>query len=98
MKDIEMIETKVDFGDQVTDPMTGFKGTVIAITQGMYGCRRVTVQPKGLNKDGQLFCTHEFAEPALKVTKPAKIPATVTKLRTATGGPRPVVKQRSLSK
>lgn len=87
--------TEIDFGDQVTDPVTGFKGTVIAITQWMYGCRRVTVQPKGLNKDGELFGTHEFDEPQLKVTKSAKTPEKVTKLRTATGGPRPAIKQRS---
>jgi len=89
-------ETKVDFGDQVTDPMTGFKGTVIAITQWMYGCRRVTVQPKGIDKDGKLFDTAQFDEPQLKITKAAKTPVAVKKKRAATGGPRPEIKQRDV--
>ena len=90
-------ESTVDFGDQVTDPMTGFKGTVIAITQWMYGCRRVTVQPKGLNKDGELFDTQQFDEPQLKVTKAAKTPAAVKKRRAKTGGPRPEIKRAEIS-
>ena len=89
-----MTETTVDFGDQVEDTITGFKGTVIAITQWMYGCRRITVQPKGLNKDGEIYGHEQFDEPQLKVTKAAKIPAAVKKTRAATGGPRPAPRRR----
>ena len=92
-----MKETTVDFGDQVTDPMTGFKGTVIAITQWMYGCRRVTIQPKGLNKDGEIFEAQQFDEPQLKVTKAAKTPPAVRKKRAKTGGPRPQERRREIS-
>lgn len=93
-----MTEITVEFGDQVTDPITGFKGTVIAITQWMYGCRRVTVQPKGLNKDGELYDAQQFDEPGLKVTKAAKIPASVKKKRAANGGPRPQEPRREIAK
>lgn len=92
-----MTETTVDFGDQVTDPITGFKGTVIAITQWMYGCRRVTIQPKGLNKDGEVFEAQQFDEPQLKVTKAAKTLAAVKKKRATKGGPRPQERRREIS-
>ncbi len=92
-----MSETTVDFGDQVIDPITGFKGTVIAITQWMYGCRRVTLQPKGLNKDGETFEAQQFDEPQLKVTKAANTSASVKKRRAATGGPRPQERHREIT-
>ncbi len=86
-----MDKTIVEFGDQVTDPLTGFKGTVVAITQWMYGCRRITIQPKGLDKDGKTIEALAFDEPGLKVTKRANVPAVVKERRAATGGPRPEV-------
>ena len=86
-----MDETVVDFGDQVTDPLTGFKGTVVAITQWMYGCRRITIRPKGLDKAGKTIESISVDEPGLKVTKRANVPAAVKKRRAATGGPRPEV-------
>lgn len=86
-----MSETVVDFGDKVTDSVTGFKGTVVAITQWLYGCRRITVQPHGLNKDGEIFDTQAFDEPSLKVTKRANTPVAVKKLRAVKGGPRPEI-------
>jgi len=93
-----MTETTVDFGDQVSDPMTGFKGTVVAITQWMYGCRRITVQPKGINNDGEIYDVCQFDEPQLKVTKAAKTSAAVKKKRAATGGPRPQERRREITK
>lgn len=92
-----MKETKVNFGDQVSDPITGFKGIVVAITQWMYGCRRITVQPKGLGKEGKVLDCHEFDEPSLKVIKAANVPTKVARKRAETGGPRPAAKPRSLN-
>lgn len=80
-----MTETKVDFGDQVTDKITGFKGTVIAITEWLHGCRRVMVQPKGLNKDGEIYASEQFDEPGLNITRRATAPTVIKK---KTGGPR----------
>lgn len=90
-----MTETVVNLGDEVTDPITGFKGTAVAITLWMYGCRRVVIQPKGVDKEGKVFADMAFDEPQLKVTKRANVPAKVQKLRTATGGPRPNVHGRA---
>lgn len=84
-----MTEVVAELGDQVSDPITGFKGTAVAITIWMFGCRRVTIQPKGLNKDGDVFDCQSFDEPGLKITKRANVPAKIQKLRRVNGGPRP---------
>lgn len=79
---------KVDLGAEVEDVVTGFKGIVVARTEWHFGCRRYTVQPKGLTKEGKPFETATFDEDALRVTKPFK-KATVNK----TGGPQPEVQR-----
>ena len=91
-----MTETTVELGDRVSDPITGFKGTAIAITQWMYGCRRITIQPTGVNKDGEIFGSEAFDEPSLKVTKRANTPAAVKKSRATNGGPRPEVRRAEI--
>lgn len=73
---------KINLGAEVTDKVTGFKGTVIGRTEWHYGCRRYTVQPKGVKKDGKTFDPLTFDEDALTVTKDFKKP-TVKE----TGGP-----------
>lgn len=90
-----MSETVVNLGDQVTDPVTGFKGTAVAVTTWMYGCRRITIQPKGVDKEGKVFPDMAFDEPQLTVTKRANVPVKVQKLRQVTGGPRPNVGARA---
>ena len=88
------METKVELGDQVSDPMTGFKGTAIAVTQWLHGCLRITVQPKGLDNDGKLYDVEVFDEPALKVTKAINLAPKERKLRAVNGGPRPNTGQK----
>lgn len=74
----------IKLGDMARDSMTGFEGKVIAITDWLYGCRRFTLQPVELDKDGNLRKTEAFDEPQLVLVEetPAKAPA-------KTGGPRP---------
>lgn len=40
------MEDEIELGDEVVDNITGFKGTVVAITKWISGCDRVNVQPK----------------------------------------------------
>jgi hypothetical protein len=40
-------------GMQATDSVTGFTGTIVAVTEWLNGCVRFNVQPNGLNKDGK---------------------------------------------
>lgn len=75
----------VQLGDVCKDEITGFEGTAVAITEFLYGCRRVSLQPKGNQPDGTPIDACSFDEPALTVTKAKNPPAKPL----ATGGPRP---------
>lgn len=67
-----MKEIKIKLGDKVKDKMTPFEGVAIGITEWIYGCRRVTVQPDELH-EGRPVETHSFDEPQLKIIKPKKV-------------------------
>lgn len=60
----------VGLGDQVKDRITGFSGVVIARTEWLNSCNRITVQPKEL-KDGKPVEAQVFDEYDLKVVKAA---------------------------
>lgn len=78
---------KINLGDEVVDTITGFKGIAIGRTTWITGCDRISVQPKGVNKEGKLFETQSFDEPMLEVVKAKKIKEGTHK----TGGPRSTV-------
>ena len=59
---------KVKLGQIVRDRLTGYEGTVIAITNWLYGCTRITVQAEEL-KDGKPVDSHTFDEPAAILVK-----------------------------
>lgn len=74
----------IQLGDIAKDSITGFKGTVIAVTQWFHGCKRLVIQPNELGKDGKPIEAHTFDEPQVTLVKamnhkPIKDP----------GGPRP---------
>lgn len=60
-------------GDEVKHKITGFAGTVIARTQWLNGCRRYTIQSKGL-KDGKTIDPEVFDEGELLMVKAQKLP------------------------
>lgn len=64
---------KINLGDEVVDTVTGFKGIAIGRTTWLSGCDRITVQPKGINKEGKLFESQTFDEDLLDVVKPKKV-------------------------
>jgi hypothetical protein len=53
------VEPTVKLGDKARDQITGFQGIVIAITDWLNGCRRITIQPQEL-KDGKPIESHTF--------------------------------------
>ncbi len=57
----------VGLGQKVRDRITGFEGIVVARTEWMYGCIRITIQPRGLTDDGKPIDSHTFDEPQLEV-------------------------------
>lgn len=68
-------------GDKAKDKVTGFSGTVIAITEWLNGCRRITIQPNTLH-DGKPIEGHTFD--AEQVEKVEESPAATVRPK---GGP-----------
>ena len=71
----------IKLGDLAKDTITGFEGVVIAITEWLHGCRRMTLQPKAL-KDGSPIASATFDEPQLEL-----IGNEVSRHPVRTGGP-----------
>jgi hypothetical protein len=79
----------VSLGDKVVDNIHKIEGIVTSIATYLTGCRRVTVKPIKLNKDGTTPKEIVFDEPSLKVVKAKFIKNTVEDPMDlkATGGP-----------
>ena len=45
---------KIKLGSVAEDRHTGFKGTVMGITEYLYGCRRYALLPSELTEDGEI--------------------------------------------
>jgi len=75
---------RVQLGDVAKDSITGFHGVVICISEWLHGCRRITLKPTGVGKDGKTFEPETFDEPQLSIVKRGKHAPT-----NVTGGPRP---------
>lgn len=83
------VETPLQLGQRVRERFSGVEGTIIAITDWLYGCRRITIQPDG-QKDGKPIETFGADEPACIVIDETPAPT-----KTRTGGPREQVSRRS---
>lgn len=59
----------MNVGDRVKDQVTGFEGIVVAKTEWLHGCVRLTVQPEKLDKDGKPREPGTFDEPQLLLLK-----------------------------
>lgn len=62
-------ETKLKLGDIVRDTITGFKGVVIARTDWLNGCVRMSVQPDRLDKEGKIKGAEVFDVEQLELVK-----------------------------
>lgn len=87
--------SEIKLGDLVRDRMTGFEGVVVCVSQWLYGCRRITVQPKEL-REGKVVDNVSFDEMQVEVVhagefKPIASPqvAPVFVAGAQVGGPRP---------
>ena len=59
-------DSKIQLGQKVRDSLTGVEGTAIGITEWLYGCRRIIIQPYG-EKDGKPFEAFTADEPGVEV-------------------------------
>lgn len=72
---------KIKLGDMVQCTITGFEGVAVCVSNWLYGCQRVTVQPKELRERKPVEMQTFDAEQLAVVT-----PATPAET-TPTGGP-----------
>ncbi len=74
---------RIELGDMAKDALTGFEGVVVADTNWLHGCRRLTLQPREL-RDSKPVESQTFDEPqCVLVLKDALVSTRDT------GGPRP---------
>jgi hypothetical protein len=69
-----MNDQSIQLGDEAVDTISGFKGVVIAITDWLNGCRRITIAPKEL-RDGKPIDSVTFDVEQLELVKKMKAPA-----------------------
>ncbi len=53
---------EIKLGDVARDTITGFAGKVVGITDWLYQCRRLGLQPMKLDKEGKPYCIEWFDE------------------------------------
>lgn len=75
-------DEQVKLGCIAKDSITEFTGVVVAITEWLNGCRRITIQPKEL-KDGKPIDGHTFDAEQVELVQVAKPTQSKPK-----GGPR----------
>lgn len=60
----------IELGDVAKDKISGFEGVVIAITEWLHACKRVTVQPEEINpKNGTPVENYTFDMPQLEMVR-----------------------------
>lgn len=74
-------DDSLKLGDKAKDSISGFSGTITAITEWLNGCRRITISPGHLH-EGKVIDSHTFdAEQVEKVEEGPKLSPS------RTGGP-----------
>lgn len=58
---------EAEMGQKAECLVTGFAGTIISITQYLYGVRRIGIQPP-IDKDGKVPESHDIDESQVKIT------------------------------
>lgn len=61
-------------GDKARDRISGFTGIVVAITEWLNGCRRITICPQEL-KDGKPVESHTFDAEQVELVQDNAMPA-----------------------
>lgn len=62
-----------DLGDEVRDPVSGFKGIVVSVIRHLHGCEQVTIQAP-VNKEGKWGEAYSVDRPRIEVLKSQKVP------------------------
>lgn len=81
---IDIMLRRIELGDEVRDTITGFKGIAMARSMWLTGCDRITIQPKGLTKEGKTYEMQTFDEGQVEIIKKKVQP----RINRKKGGPR----------
>lgn len=82
---------RINLGDLVRDQISGFQGVAVGRTEWLYGCVRITVAARGLDKDGKPFDSQTFDEDQCEIVENGSMQAPS---KDRTGGPRPNAPRR----
>jgi len=74
---------EITLGDDAKDTITGLSGVVVAITDWLHGCQRITIQPREL-KDGKPVDNCTFDVEQIEVLVPKELLKTGSKVAKAT--------------
>jgi hypothetical protein len=86
----------VELGDRAKDTISGGIGIVIGISEWLYGCRRITIQPEKA-KDGKPEEMFTVDEPQVKITKKGAVENVLPDAKTPRKhGPRPETRRRDI--
>jgi hypothetical protein len=80
-------EDKIKVGCHARDIYTGFEGIVIARTEWLYACDRVTIKPLKLDKDGKIQDTECFDVQQVEVLADKAPMISKDAVTAKTGGP-----------
>lgn len=80
----------IKLGDYAIEPFSGFSGKVVAVTEWLTGCRRMTLQPAGLDDKGRPFERETFDEIEIEIVSKSE-----DKAPSDEGGPRDTIEKRS---
>jgi hypothetical protein len=78
----------IPLGAVAQDSISGFTGVVVARTDWLHGCTRLTIQPSELH-DGAPVKSHTFDEPQLRVLELTPSDDSDTEPAEKPGGPGP---------
>ena len=79
-----MTMNKVRLGDMALDTITGYEGIVEAETLWLNGCRRLSLQAKGVDDKGKVRESYTTDETTIELVESA---AVSTRAHRRTGGP-----------
>ena len=80
-------QNQAQLGDRARDVISNFEGIVVATTDWLYGCRRITLAPEKVQADGKLGdnLTFDVDQIHVIVREAVKVPGPAVAV--STGGP-----------
>lgn len=77
----------IPLGSRVRDIYTGFEGTLVARTEWLHGCARLTIEPTKVKEDGSLPDSLSFDEPRVELVEAEPVRVSRDSSDRRTGGP-----------